>query len=282
MSQQIDNTSDLFLDGRSVCSAHALLLRTQFPDGGQWCDDSKMCDACMELYWEGYNAASRVYHSYRNDSDLFHEESWKKRWEGDVLRSSNRRYHYWRGYCDYSKDRMVAIQELKKQRESVLEARAKLSRELGPREFTLTYSPSWFESDVQAQAAMRLAIERLTKYYKDELLEFHAVGEYTDAGNSHIHAWYHLVGGRKITDHNFKRAWPHWNPKKKLGRGFQGGHHATISRLSDFAGYIEKHLEEAWLIVDINADQEENNDAQENDSSSQDHSSSGTSTKEGE
>lgn len=130
-------------------------------------------------------------------------------------------------------------------------ARAQHARELGPREFTFTYTPSWFADDEEAQRAMASAIEKLTRYYKDEIIEFHAIGEFTRDGRSHVHAWYHLHGGRKITDKNFKRAYPRWNPKRKLGKGFEGGHHATIERTSDFAGYAEKHLEEAWLNVNI-------------------------------
>lgn len=130
-------------------------------------------------------------------------------------------------------------------------ARSVLKSELGPREFTLTYSNAWYAEDEDAQIAMKAAIEKLTRYYKQEIIEFHAVGEFTQANRAHVHCWYLLTGGRKITDKNFKRAWSHWNPKKKLGKGFEGGHHATITRVSDFAGYAEKHLEEAWLKVDI-------------------------------
>jgi len=123
-------------------------------------------------------------------------------------------------------------------------------QQLGAREFTLTYGDH-YTSPEQAKFAMEQAIERLTRYYKNEIIEFHAVGEYTKAGRPHIHGWYHLDGGRKITDKNFKRAYPIWNPKKKLGRGFEGGHHATIERVSDFHGYTEKHLEEAWHLTNI-------------------------------
>jgi len=126
-------------------------------------------------------------------------------------------------------------------------------QQLGPREFTLTYGDQ-YASPEEAKRAMNTAIERLTRYYKDEIIEFHAVGEYTKAGRPHIHGWYHLDCGRKITDKNFKRAYPPWNPKKKLGRGFEGGHHATIERVSDFHGYTEKHLEEAWHLTNITND----------------------------
>lgn len=138
---------------------------------------------------------------------------------------------------------------------------------LGPREFTLTYSQHWYDDDTDAQNAMRCAVEKLTRYYKDEIIEFHAIGEFTRAGRSHVHGWYNLIGGRKITDKNFKRAWKHWNPKRKLNRGFEGGHHETINRVSDFAGYTEKHLEEAWLEIHINNGSQEDNDSQEDHSS---------------
>lgn len=138
--------------------------------------------------------------------------------------------------------------------------KANAKSELGPREFTLTFSPgTHYPDDESAKGAMTAAIERLTRYYRNEIIEFHAVGEYTAAGRPHIHGWYHLSGGRKITDKNFRRAYPPWNPKRKLGKGFEGGHHQTIERVSDFAGYAEKHLEEAWHVTNItNADEPPN------------------------
>lgn len=140
-------------------------------------------------------------------------------------------------------------------RSSVATARDKLKSELGPREFTLTYSPAWYDTDEAAQTAMRVAIDKLTRYYKDEIHEFRAVGEYTKAGRSHVHCYYLLDGGRKITDKNFKRAWKHWNPRKKMDNGHEGGHHATVRRLADFAGYVEKDLKDAWMNIHIrNAD----------------------------
>jgi len=122
---------------------------------------------------------------------------------------------------------------------------------LGSREFTLTYSPKWFD-DKTARAKMETAIERLTKYYKDEIVQLRAIGEVGTNGLSHVHCFYKLVGGLKITDKNFKRAWSVWNPKKTLGKsGHEGGHHANVRTESDFLGYIEKDIEEAWLEVNI-------------------------------
>ena len=82
---------------------------------------------------------------------------------------------------------------------------------------------------------MRTAIERLTKYYKDEIVQLRAIGEVGTNGLSHVHCFYKLVGGLKITDKNFKRAWSVWNPKKSLGKsGHEGGHHANVRTESDF------------------------------------------------
>lgn len=118
--------------------------------------------------------------------------------------------------------------------------------ELGAREFTLTYSPKWFD-DNEARIKMINAIDKLIKYYKDEIIELRAVGEVGTNGLSHVHCFYKLTGGLKITDKNFKRAWTHWNPKKPLQKGFEGGHHATVKNESDFLGYIDKDIETAWL-----------------------------------
>lgn len=119
--------------------------------------------------------------------------------------------------------------------------------ELGAREFTLTYSPNWM-TDREAREKMSLAIKRLIKYLKDEIIEFRAVGEVGSNGLSHIHGFYKLVGGKKITDKQFIRAYPYWNPKKRTSRtGHEGGHHANVRVESDFRSYMEKDIEDAWF-----------------------------------
>lgn len=135
------------------------------------------------------------------------------------------------------------LREFRTQRDNAIEY-AKNGRQVGARELTLTYSPDWYDEDTLAQQAFKTAVERLTKYYRDELTEFRAVGEYTKAGRSHVHILYHLSNGGKFTDKNLKRAYPHWNPKK--GRG---GHHSLVKSKSDFSGYLEKDLEDAWCDI---------------------------------
>lgn len=127
------------------------------------------------------------------------------------------------------------------------------SHELGPREFTFTYSPSWF-SDEEARKLMRKAIDKLCGYYKDEFISLRAVGEVGQNGLSHVHCMYELKGGCKITDKNFKRAYPPWDTKVRLSAtGHKGGHHATVRSISDFSGYIDKEADAAWLDVKINS-----------------------------
>lgn len=137
-----------------------------------------------------------------------------------------------------------------KMREEKLQKNKKhASYELGAREFTLTYSPRWFNDD-EARCEMKKAIEKLVKYYKDEIVQLRAIGEVGSNGLSHVHCFYKLSGGLKITDKNFKRAWKFWDTKIKQGpTGHQGGHHATVRHESDFAGYIEKDIDTAWLDI---------------------------------
>jgi len=121
------------------------------------------------------------------------------------------------------------------------------NHELGAREFTLTYSPNWF-TDTVAREKMTKAIDKLLKYYADDIVQLRAIGEVGTNGLSHVHCFYKLRGGLKIKDKNFKRAWPHWNPQKRLGyKGFEGGHHECVKSESDFLGYIDKDVDVAWL-----------------------------------
>lgn len=117
---------------------------------------------------------------------------------------------------------------------------------LGPREFTLTYSPKWFD-DVEARHNMSKAVDKLIKYNWREITVFRAVGEVGTNGLSHVHCYYELQGGKKITDKNFRRAWSYWDPSIKYGKGFQGGHHQEVKNTADFLGYIDKEIDTAWL-----------------------------------
>jgi len=217
----------------------------------------------MPSYQEGeyefwYNRAW-TYYSKRYDWD-------SKRWKEEIdLCASSRAFGH-EGYMACLWDMYHQQIDREYRAASVSFSRDRLQRELGAREFTLTYSPAWYADDASVQDAMRVAIDKLTRYYKHEIIEFHAIGEFTEAGRSHVHCYYELDGGVKITDKNFKRAWPHWNPRKTLGTGHQGGHHANIRSKSDFLGYIEKDLNTAWMNVHITRNA--NDDKEPNGSSS--------------
>lgn len=129
--------------------------------------------------------------------------------------------------------------------------------ELGAKEFTLTYSPKWF-SDEEARKQMTRAINRLCYYYRhgdQRIIKLRAVGEVGTNGLSHVHCFYQLLGGIKITDKNFKRAYPPWDTKVKQGpSGHKGGHHANVRHHADFLGYIEKEVTGAWLDITVGGD----------------------------
>jgi len=148
-------------------------------------------------------------------------------------------------------DRIEAYLEHIEALNTARKPRSKNRYELGAREFTLTYSPKWFENDVEARLALSAALDKLIKYHRNEITRLRAVGEVGTNKASHIHCYYELQGGRKMTDKNFKRAWSYWDPSKKHGNGFQGGHHATVKNTADFLGYIDKDIDTAWLDINI-------------------------------
>lgn len=120
----------------------------------------------------------------------------------------------------------------------------------GAWELCFNYSPEWYENDYEAQEAMRLAINRLLRYYKSQIQSFRAVGEFTKAKRAHVHIYYRLESGGKFTDKNLKRAYPHWDAKRKVGTGVQGGHHSPVIDEANYLGYIEKDLDVSWLLVE--------------------------------
>lgn len=126
----------------------------------------------------------------------------------------------------------------------------KQRRAPGAMAFTLTYSTNWGWSDSEAREHMRTALSRIQHYYKNELLAFYAVGEVGKNGLSHVHGMYHLVGNRRVTTKNWKRAYPKWNPKVRVGMGYQGGYERPIADITNYQPYIEEDLHTAWVVVD--------------------------------
>lgn len=146
-----------------------------------------------------------------------------------------------------AQDHVAHAQRVIADREAHRRNREKMHK--GAWAFTLTYSPTQHQwSKEEAQTAMRTAIARLRHYYRNEIVEFEAVGEYTQSGAPHVHGHYRLTDGKRMTTKNFRRAYPIWNPKRKCGRGHEGGYHEPAHRDSDYAGYIQKDIDAAWLM----------------------------------
>lgn len=141
-----------------------------------------------------------------------------------------------------------AIQEEIEQLQSL--ADDKQRRSPGVMAFTLTYSPTWGWTESQAREFMKTALSRIQHYYENELLRFVAIGEVGKNGLSHVHGMYHLRGNRRVTTKNWKRAYPKWNPKVRVGSGFQGGYHAPVADPTNYIPYVEEDLRTAWVIVD--------------------------------
>jgi len=150
-------------------------------------------------------------------------------------------------YCEqqYYTHRLLADQQHNKNH------KAKNGRPKGTWELCFTYSPKWYQDDIEAQSALIKAETKLLKYYKDELQLYRSVGEYTKDGRAHLHIIYRLDNGGKFTDKNLTRAYPNWNAKKLVGKGNQGGHHAPVANVADYSGYMEKDIEKSWHVYDI-------------------------------
>lgn len=240
--------------------------RTNFLDGSVSCprqnSDGKIEDEAMTEFKSFILARYSCYEPYISYDDMLHlwdmesEVSFSHLPTRDRIIAQNRKDDIL-AKIDFDEVRKKFDEE----RRIIIASRPKNSyqKDLGPREFTFTYSPNWKWSDDEARLRMKTAIEKIVKYYKHEFVQFRAVGEVGRNGLSHVHCLYELKGGLKITDKNFKRAYPMWNTSIKTGAtGHQGGHHANVRTLSDFHGYIEKELASAWLDIKIESQEPTN------------------------
>lgn len=56
----------------------------------------------------------------------------------------------------------------------------------------------------------------------------------------HIHGMYETESGGRIEAKHWKRAWPIWDEKTKLGQGFRGGYHRPVELEEAYVKYIKK------------------------------------------
>lgn len=210
-------------------------------DASQWVEHVDACPNWNHPYPCAHNALIDEYQRSNRRVYVATTEGWD-----DVDHQVARRDKAW--------DKLVASQQAhddyvaRRQREQAHKRNAEKLHK-GAWAFTLTYSPAkhgWGKEE--AQSAMREAIRRLRHYYRHEIEEFEAVGEWTQAGLPHVHGWYRLTAGKRMTTKNFKRAFPIWNPNHRMGKGHEGGYHEPAKSDSDYAGYIQKDLDDAWLV----------------------------------
>lgn len=102
--------------------------------------------------------------------------------------------------------------------------------------FTLTKSP---KDDLTEQQMIEAANKLMTQkscpvkkfaWYQEKAGEEHV----------HIHGMYETFSEGRIEAKHFKRAWPIWNEKQKLGMGFRGGYHRPIRAEEAYSEYISK------------------------------------------
>lgn len=198
-------------------------------DGGLFCPQGKTTGQDFPPHWSHKDIA--LWHLFDASIGMTKRQIIEWGWEldGDLIDRLLLDYEKW----------------VNQMREKRKEKTSHAGHDLGPRAFTITYSPKWGMTDKEARLQMELAIDRLLSYYKNEIIEFHCAGEIGKNGLSHIHGYYELLGSRKITDKNFKRAWKFWDPKTKVGDGFKGGYHRVCERKSNYLGYLAEDV--LWL-----------------------------------
>jgi len=108
--------------------------------------------------------------------------------------------------------------------------------------FTLTMSPTdgYTEEDMikaveKIMAQQSCPVKRCAWYLEHKENESHP----------HIHGIYETESGGRIEAKHFKRAWPIWNEKQKLGAGFRGGYHRPVIEKDEYLAYIAKDKQKA-------------------------------------
>lgn len=108
--------------------------------------------------------------------------------------------------------------------------------------FTLTKAPT----DKQNTHDMINAVEKIMSQKSCPVEQYSWYLEYKgldDEGlptHPHIHGMYETASGGRIESKHFKRAWPIWDEKHKLGAGHRGGYHRPVRQDEGYSNYIKK------------------------------------------
>ena len=117
--------------------------------------------------------------------------------------------------------------------------------------FTLTKSPT----DPFTIPDMLNAVRKIMKQKSCPVLYY--AWYYEDKGRDendipihpHIHGMYETHSQGRIESKHFKRAWPIWDEKARMGQGFRGGYHRPVKLNEQYNNYIGKDggYSEAYL-----------------------------------
>lgn len=106
--------------------------------------------------------------------------------------------------------------------------------------FTLTMPPDYKPKKPIEEVAKLIMEHGLTNNPIERAVEWAYVLEHTETGTPHIHGVYKTASGRRISSKYFKRYWPLWDEKKRLGNGHQGGYHTQARSSECYKAYMLK------------------------------------------
>lgn len=102
--------------------------------------------------------------------------------------------------------------------------------------FTLTKSPN----DGLTEQDLLKAVKKLMAQQSCPIKKYAWYLEHKDGTHHHIHGVYETESGGRIEAKHWKRAWPIWNEKQRLGDGFRGGYHKPVMDNNEYLKYISK------------------------------------------
>jgi len=108
--------------------------------------------------------------------------------------------------------------------------------------FTLTMSPT----DGYTTEDMLTAVQKIVSQSSCPVKKYAWYLEHKqDESHPHVHGIYETDTGGRIEAKHFRRAWPLWNEKIKLGAGFKGGYHRPVITSDEYQKYISKDSQTA-------------------------------------
>lgn len=103
--------------------------------------------------------------------------------------------------------------------------------------FTLTSSPT----DGYSEVDLLSAVEKIMNQKSCPVKKYSWYLEYKEnKTHPHIHGIYETESGGRIESKHFKRAWPIWDEKQRLGAGHRGGYHSPVIHDDSYRDYISK------------------------------------------